>query len=91
VDLITRYIASCSSFRAKSTVYGTLSTMRCFGDYLVREGLWCVFHVMPGQDFTPCRATVSRMSGQRSDRCRPGDAVPGLPPIFLTRAPGAMI
>jgi site-specific recombinase XerD len=39
-DLITRYIASCSSFRAKSTVYGTLSTMRGFGDYLVRQGLW---------------------------------------------------
>jgi site-specific recombinase XerD len=39
-DLITRYIASCSTFRAKATVYGTLSTMRGFGDYLVREGLW---------------------------------------------------
>jgi integrase/recombinase XerD len=39
-DLITRYIGSCSSFRAKSTVYGTLSTMRGFGDYLVRQGLW---------------------------------------------------
>lgn len=39
-ELITRYIASCSSFRAKATVYGTRSTMRCFGDYLVRQGLW---------------------------------------------------
>jgi site-specific recombinase XerD len=39
-DLLTRYIASCSSFRAKSTVYGTLSTMRGFGDYLVRQGVW---------------------------------------------------
>lgn len=38
-DLITRYIASCSSFRAKATVYGTLSAMRGFGDYLVRQGL----------------------------------------------------
>jgi site-specific recombinase XerD len=37
---ITSYIAGCSSFRAKATVYGTLSTMRCFGDYLVRQGLW---------------------------------------------------
>jgi site-specific recombinase XerD len=35
-----RYLASRSPFRAKSTVYGTLSTMRCFGDFLVREGLW---------------------------------------------------
>jgi site-specific recombinase XerD len=39
-DQIARYIESCSTFRAKATVYGTLSTMRCFGDYLVRQGLW---------------------------------------------------
>ena len=38
-DLITRYMASCSSFRAKATVYGTLSTMRSFGDFLVRQQL----------------------------------------------------
>ena len=37
-DLITRYMASRWSFRAKSTVYGTFSTMRGFGDYLVRRG-----------------------------------------------------
>jgi hypothetical protein len=35
-EQLTRYIASCSSFRAKATVYATLSTMRGFGDYLVR-------------------------------------------------------
>jgi site-specific recombinase XerD len=40
VQLITRYMASCASFRSKSTVYSTLSTMRGFGDYLVRQGLW---------------------------------------------------
>ena len=39
-QLHVRYLASRSAFRAKATVYGTLSTMRCFGDYLVREGLW---------------------------------------------------
>jgi site-specific recombinase XerD len=39
-ELITRYIASCSSFKARATVYGTLSTMRGFGDFLVREGHW---------------------------------------------------
>jgi len=39
-ELITCYISSCSSFRAKATVYGTLSTMRGFGDYFVRQGLW---------------------------------------------------
>lgn len=37
-ELITRYVASYSSFRAKATVSGTLSSMRGFGDYLVRQG-----------------------------------------------------
>jgi len=40
VDLITNYIAVGGSFRSKSTVYSTLSTMRGFGDFLVRQGLW---------------------------------------------------
>ncbi len=39
-ELISQYIASCASFRSKATVYGTLSTMRGFGDYLVRQGVW---------------------------------------------------
>ncbi len=39
-ETITHYIATCSSFRAKATVYATLSSMRGFGDYLVRQGLW---------------------------------------------------
>jgi site-specific recombinase XerD len=54
-DLITRYIDSCSSFRAKATVYGTLSTMRGFGDYLVRQGLWTInpLRWMKGPKVTP--------------------------------------
>lgn len=39
-ELHVRYLASRSPFRAKATVYGTLSTMRCFGEYLMRQGLW---------------------------------------------------
>jgi site-specific recombinase XerD len=39
-ELHVRYLASRSPFRAKSTVHGTLSTMRCFGEYLLREGVW---------------------------------------------------
>jgi site-specific recombinase XerD len=34
------YLASRSSFRAKSTVYRTLSTMRGMGDHLLRQGIW---------------------------------------------------
>jgi site-specific recombinase XerD len=41
-ESITRYIESCSTFKAKATVYGTLSSMRMFGDYLVRQGLWTI-------------------------------------------------
>ena len=39
-ELHVRYIESRSDFRAKATVYGTLSTMRGFGEYLVRQGVW---------------------------------------------------
>jgi integrase/recombinase XerC len=54
-DLLTRYIDSCSTFRAKATVYGTLSSMRCFGDYLVRQGLWTInpLRWMKGPKVTP--------------------------------------
>lgn len=39
-DLLVSYLQSRTSFRAKSTVYGTLSVMRGMGEYLVREGVW---------------------------------------------------
>jgi site-specific recombinase XerD len=54
-DLLTRYIASCSTFRAKATVYATLSGMRGFGDFLVRQGLWKLnpLRWMKGPKVTP--------------------------------------
>jgi site-specific recombinase XerD len=54
-DLLVRYIQSRTSFRAKSTVYGTLSTMRGMGDFLVREGIWQVnpLRWMKGPKVTP--------------------------------------
>jgi integrase/recombinase XerD len=54
-EMITRYIANCSSFRAKATVYATLSSMRGFGDYLVRQGLWKInpLRWMKGPKVTP--------------------------------------
>ena len=54
-ELITRYIASRSSFRAKATVYGTLSSMRGLGDYLTREGVWTInpLRWMKGPKVTP--------------------------------------
>jgi integrase/recombinase XerD len=54
-DTITRYMGACASFRSKSTVYGMLSTMRGFGDYLVRQGLWKInpLRWMKGPKVTP--------------------------------------
>jgi site-specific recombinase XerD len=54
-ELHVRYLAHRTPFRAKATVYGTLSTMRCFGDYLVREGLWRqnTLRWMKGPKITP--------------------------------------
>lgn len=55
VEAITHYIATCTSFRSKATVYGTLSTMRGFGDYLVGQGLWKINPLcwMKGPKVTP--------------------------------------
>lgn len=39
-DLLVRYIQSRTKFRAKATVSGVMSTLRCFGEWLVREGIW---------------------------------------------------
>jgi site-specific recombinase XerD len=53
--LITRFIRASTPFKAKSTVYGTLSTMRCMGEYLVREGVWQAnpMRWMKGPKLTP--------------------------------------
>lgn len=62
-DLITRYVASCSTFKAKATVYGTLSTMRGFGDFLVRQGLWnsSPLRWMKGPKISPYSRTPKRI------------------------------
>ena len=39
-ELIVRYVRERTSFRAKATVSGVMSTLRCAGDWLVREGCW---------------------------------------------------
>ena len=80
-DSITRYIESCSSFRAKATVYGTLCTMRGFGDYLVRQGLWTTnpLRWMKGPKVTPYARLPKRIDRAhmeamwREAACRGGD------------------
>jgi integrase/recombinase XerC len=39
-EQIISYIRARTAFRARSSVYSTISIMRGFGDYLVKEGLW---------------------------------------------------
>lgn len=67
--LITRYVASRSSFRAKATVYGTLSSMRGFGDYLVAEGLWTVnpLRWMKGPKVTPYSRLPQRIDQEHME------------------------
>ncbi|HTO47581.1 MAG TPA: tyrosine-type recombinase/integrase [Burkholderiales bacterium] len=54
-QLLVRYVESRSSFRAKATVYATLSTMRGMGEFLVREGIWQAnpLRWMKGPKITP--------------------------------------
>jgi len=68
-DTITRYMAACASFRAKATVYGMLSTMRGFGDYLVRQGLWKVnpLRWMKGPKVTPYSRLPKRIDHQHME------------------------
>jgi site-specific recombinase XerD len=68
-DWITRYIESCSAFKAKATVYGTLSTMRGFGDYLVRQGLWTInpLRWMKGPKVTPYSRLPKRIDREHME------------------------
>jgi len=80
--MIRRYIANCSSFRAKATVYETLSTMRGFGDYLVRQGLWKINPVgwMKGPKVTPYSRLPKRIDRAHMEAMWRGAAGGGVNP-----------
>jgi site-specific recombinase XerD len=65
--LLVRYLKSRSAFRAKATVYGTLSTMRGMGDYLVHEGVWQVnpLRWMRGPKVTPYSRLPQRLETEQ--------------------------
>lgn len=69
VELISRYIGSRASFRSKATVYGTLSTMRGFGDFLVRQGLWRInpLRWMKGPKVSPYSRLPKRIDRQHME------------------------
>jgi len=62
-DLLVRFLSRQTSFRSKSTVYGTLSVMRGMGDYLVREGVWITnpLRWMKGPKVTPYHRMPKRI------------------------------
>jgi integrase/recombinase XerD len=62
-QLLVDYLASRSPFRAKCTVYRSLSTMRCMGDYLVRQGVWAgnALRWMKGPKITPYQRMPRRL------------------------------
>jgi site-specific recombinase XerD len=39
-DLLVRYLRGRGAYRAKATLSGTISKLRCLGEFLVREGAW---------------------------------------------------
>ena len=39
-ELIIRYLRGRGAYRAKATLSGTMSKLRCMGEFLVREGVW---------------------------------------------------
>jgi site-specific recombinase XerD len=39
-DLIIRYLRGRGAYKAKATLSGTMSKLRCMGEFLVREGVW---------------------------------------------------
>jgi integrase/recombinase XerC len=68
-ESITRYIESCSTFKSKATVYGTLSSMRMFGDYLARQGLWTKnpLRWMKGPKVTPYARLPKRIDREHME------------------------
>src|SRR5437660_608455 len=39
-QMLIQYMRSRTRFRAKSTVAGVASKLRCFGEFLVQQGIW---------------------------------------------------
>ena len=68
-DLLTRFLASRSHFRAKATVYGALSVMRGMGEYLLREGVWTTnpLRWMKGPKISPYHRLPRRIDRAHMD------------------------
>jgi site-specific recombinase XerD len=69
-QLLVDYLTSRSTFKAKSTVYRTLSTMRGMGDYLVRQGVWTsnALRWMKGPKISPYQRVPRRLDRAHIER-----------------------
>jgi site-specific recombinase XerD len=64
-DQLIEYIKSRSVFKAKSTIYGTVSRMRGMGDFLVRQEVWASnpLRWIKGPKVTPYHRMPKRING----------------------------
>ena len=69
-ELLTRYIQDRTPFKSKSTIYSLMSRMRCFGDFLVREGVWLdnPLKWMRGPKVTPYHRMPKRIDAKDMKR-----------------------
>lgn len=70
-DLHVRYVQERTAFRAMATVYGVLSKMWCFGDFLVGQGVWIenTLKWMQGSKLTPYHRMPKRIDGEDMREC----------------------
>lgn len=64
-ELLVGYLRAQTTFKAKSTVYATLSVMRGMGEYLVRQGVWTTSPLrwMRGPKISPYSRLPKRIDG----------------------------
>lgn len=65
-ELHVRYLQGRTAFRAKATVYGVISKMRGFGDYLVAQRIWAdnPLRWMQAPKLTPYHRMPKRIDGK---------------------------
>ena len=65
--LLVEYLRARTAFQSKSTLAGALSVLRCFGEYLVAEGVWVKSPLrwMKGPKLDPRRLLPRRVSQEQ--------------------------
>jgi site-specific recombinase XerD len=68
--LVVGYISARAAFRARATVAGVVSDLRCMGEFLVREGVWLSSPLrwMRGPKLDPRQKLPKRLGSTQLDR-----------------------